>query len=60
LALLGRNALNQVNPRPDRAIAQAQETIDTVLGSASAGAEHAKAVPAPNAQVALDQRPTPR
>src|SRR6476661_1865197 len=31
-----------------------------VLGSASAGAEHAKAVPAPNAQVAIDQRPTPR
>ncbi len=60
LALLGRNALNQVNPRPDRAIAQAQETMDAVLGSASAGAEHAKAVPAPNAQVALDQRPTAR
>ena len=60
LGLLGRNALNQVNPRPDRAIAQAQETMDAVLGSASAGAEHAKAVPAPNAQVAIDQRPTPR
>ena len=44
----------------DRAIAQAQETVDAVLGSASAGAAHAKAVPAPNAQVALDQRPTAR
>src|SRR4051794_11140102 len=60
LALLGRNALREVNPRPERAIAQAQETMDAVLGSASAGAEHAKAVPAANAQVALDQRPTTR
>ncbi|HEU4331838.1 MAG TPA: phage holin family protein [Lapillicoccus sp.] len=60
LALVGRNALNQVNPRPERAIAQAQETMDTLTGSVSAGAEHAKAVPAPNAQVAIDQRPTPR
>jgi Flp pilus assembly protein TadB len=60
LALLGRNALREVNPRPERAIAQAQETVEAVLGSASAGAEHAKAVPAPNAQVALDQRPTTR
>jgi hypothetical protein len=49
-----------VNPRPDRAIAQAQETMEAVKGSATAGADHAKAVPAPNAQVALDQRPTPR
>ena len=30
LALVGRNALNQVNPRPDRAIAQAQETMEAV------------------------------
>ena len=60
LAMVGRNALNQVNPRPDRAIAQAQETMEAVKGSATAGADHAKAVPAPNAQVALDQRPTPR
>jgi Flp pilus assembly protein TadB len=60
LALIGRNALNQVNPRPERAIAQAQETVDAVRGSASAGVEHAKAVPAANAQVALDERPTAR
>ncbi|MEP6651095.1 MAG: phage holin family protein [Lapillicoccus sp.] len=60
LALLGRNALNQVNPRPERAIAQAQETLAAVRGSAAAGTEHAKAVPAPNAQVALEQRPTAR
>jgi hypothetical protein len=60
LALVGRNSLNQVNPRPERAIAQAQETVDAVRGSAASGAEHAKAVPAPNAQVALDQRPTSR
>jgi hypothetical protein len=58
LALVGRNALNTVNPRPERAIAQAQETVNSLKASASAGAEHAKAVPAPNAQVALDQRPT--
>ena len=60
LALIGRKALNQVNPRPERAIAQAQETVDAVRGSASAGADHAKAVPAANAQVALDERPTTR
>jgi Flp pilus assembly protein TadB len=58
LALIGRNSLNQVNPRPERAIAQAQETVEAVKGSASSGAEHAKALPASNAQVALDQRPT--
>jgi hypothetical protein len=60
LALIGRNALNRVNPRPERAIAQAQETMDALTGAASAGAEHAKAVPAANAQVAIDQRPTAR
>jgi hypothetical protein len=60
LALIGRNSLNQVNPRPERAIAQAQETVDAVLGSASAGVEHAKVIPAPNAQVAIDERPTSR
>jgi len=60
LALIGRKALNQVHPRPERAIAQAQETVDAVKDSASAGAEHAKAVPAANAQVALDERPTAR
>lgn len=60
LALIGRNALNEVNPRPERAIAQAQETVEALRGSAAAGAEHAKAVPAPNAQVAIDQRPTTR
>jgi len=60
LALIGRKALNQVNPRPERAIAQAQETVEAVKDSASAGAEHAKAVPAANAQVALDERPTAR
>lgn len=60
LALIGRRALNEVNPRPERAIAQAQETVEAVRGSASAGAEHAKAVPPPNAQVALDERPNAR
>jgi len=60
LALIGRKALNQVNPRPERAIAQAQETVEAVKDSASAGAEHAKAVPAAIAQVALDERPTTR
>ena len=60
LALIGRKALNQVNTRPERAIAQAQETVEAVKDSASAGAEHAKAVPAANAQVALDERPTAR
>ena len=60
LALLGRNALKDVNPRPDRAIAQAQETVETLKQAAATGSEHAKAVPAPNAQVALDQRPTAR
>lgn len=60
LALVGRRALNKVNPRPERAIAQAHETADALKVSASAGAEHAKAVPASNAQVALDERPTAR
>jgi len=58
LALLGRKALKQVNPRPDRAIAGAQETIATLKSAGSSGAQHAKAVPAPGSQVALDQRPT--
>ena len=35
--LLGRNALNQVNPRPERAIAQAQETMDADVAAEAAG-----------------------
>jgi len=60
LALIGRKALNQVHPRPERAIAQAQETVDAVKDSASAGAEHAKAVPAAGGGGGLDERPTAR
>jgi hypothetical protein len=59
LALVARRALRQVNPRPERAIASAQETLAAVRGSGAEGAEHAKAVPAPSAQVAVEQRPTP-
>jgi Putative Actinobacterial Holin-X, holin superfamily III len=59
LALVARRALRQVNPRPERTIASAQETLAAVRGSGAAGAEHAKVVPAPSAQVAVEQRPTP-
>jgi hypothetical protein len=58
LALVARRALKQVNPRPERAIASAQETLAAVKGSGAAGAEHAKVLPAPSAQVALEHRPT--
>ncbi len=60
LALLGRKALTQVNPRPERAIANAQETINMVKSAGQSGSEHAKAVPSPASQVALDERPTTR
>jgi len=60
LALLGRKALMQVNPRPERAIANAQETINLVKAAGQSGSEHAKAVPSPGSQVALDERPTAR
>lgn len=57
LALLGRKALTQVNPRPDRAIANAQQTLEVVKAAGQSGAAHAKAVPSPESQVALDERP---
>ena len=60
LALIGRRALEQVNPRPERAIASAQETVAVVREATGAGASHADAVPATNAQVALDERPSRR
>jgi hypothetical protein len=58
LALVGRKALTKVNPRPERAIANAQQTIEMVKAAGQSGAEHAKAVPSPGSQVALDERPT--
>lgn len=58
LALVGRRAMQRVNPRPDRAIASAQQTIAAVKDAGASGSEHAKAVPAANAQVAIDQRPS--
>lgn len=60
LALIGRKALNQVNPRPERAIANAQATLAVVKDAGQSGQEHAKAVPSPASQIALDERPTPR
>lgn len=57
LAILGRNALKKVDAKPERAIAQAQETIAAIKGAGASGAEHAKVVPAANAQVALDAGP---
>jgi putative superfamily III holin-X len=60
LALIGRKALTQVNPRPERAIANAQQTVEIVKNARQAGAEHAKAVPPSGSQVALDSRHTAR
>lgn len=60
LAMIGRKALNQVNPRPERAIASAQETLAMVKSAGQDGAQHAKAVPVPESLVALDERPTTR
>ena len=60
LAMIGRKALAQVNPRPDRAIASAQETLAIVKLAGQEGAQHAKAVPVPESLVALDERPTTR
>ncbi|MEO8830431.1 phage holin family protein [Lapillicoccus sp.] len=57
LGILGRKALQKVDPKPERAIARAQETIAAIKGASASGAEHAKAVPAANAQVALDAGP---
>lgn len=60
LAMIGRKALSQVNPRPERAIASAQETLAMVKSAGQDGTQHAKAVPAPESLVALDERPTSR
>jgi hypothetical protein len=60
LALIGRKALTQVNPRPERAIASAQATLAVVKEAGQSGQEHAKAVPSPASQVALDERPAAR
>jgi hypothetical protein len=60
LALIGRKALNQVNPRPERAIANAQETLAMVKSAGQDGTQHAKAVPTSDSLVALDERPSVR
>jgi hypothetical protein len=60
LALIGRKALNRVNPRPERAIANAQQTIEIVKNARQSGAEHAKAVPPSGSQVAVPERHSAR
>ncbi len=57
LVLVGKRALTQVNPKPERAIANAEETISTLKSAVASGSDHAKEIPAANSQVALDESP---
>ncbi len=55
LALVGKNALAKVKPKPDRAMASAEQTITALKGAVSSGSEHAGQLPAANSQVSLDK-----
>ncbi len=57
LALVGRKALQQANPRPERAIAGVEATIATLKGAQASGQAHARVVPATASQQPLEARP---
>ncbi len=57
LVLVGKRALTQVNPKPERAIANAEATISTLKSAVATGSDHAKVIPATNSQISLDESP---
>ena len=60
LALVGKSALAKIKPKPERTIANAEETLAALRAAQTSGKEHAKAVPAANSQIALEEHPRHR
>ena len=60
LALVGKSALGKINPKPERTVASVEETLTALRSAQASGKEHAKAVPASNSQVALEEHPRHR
>ncbi len=53
LAFVGQKALSLANPKPTRAIANAEETISALKSAQQTGSTHAKAIPASRSEVPL-------